>query len=257
MTRRAHVRLALLPGAGARLRPTLTVGAVAALAGVLFAASAQLAHGDSGMRTPSNLAELVEAETSRVDDLSAHAEHLRAEVDQMSAATADGPVERPDVAQREGMAAGTVAVTGTGLRVELDDAPASSATIPGMTPDDLVVHQQDIQHVINALWAGGAEAMTLQGERVTMTSAFRCSGNILLLHGRVFSPPYVIQAVGSPARLRAALDASPGLAVYRQYVQAVGLGWSVRTEDKLELPAYTGSADLRYARLPDGTDPLR
>jgi uncharacterized protein YlxW (UPF0749 family) len=120
--------------------------------------------------------------------------------------------------------------------------------------DDLVVHQQDMEHVINALWAGGAEAMTLQGERVTSTSAFRCSGNILLLHGKVFSPPYVIQVVGDPQAMRASLDASPGVATYKQYVDWVALGWSVTSEERLELPPYTGTTELRYAEVPDGTD---
>ncbi|QAY64900.1 DUF881 domain-containing protein [Xylanimonas allomyrinae] len=223
----------------------------------MFAASAQLAHGSSGLRLPTDLAELVDAETSRVDRLSAQAESLRAEVDALTASDTIAPVEDPTLAEREGIAVGSVAVAGGGLQVTLDDAPASSATIPGVSADDLVVHQQDIQHVINALWAGGAEAMTLQGERVTMTSAFRCSGNILLLHGRVFSPPYVIEAVGSPESMRRALDASPGVAIYRQYVASVGLGWNVRAVDDLSLPAYTGSTDLRFARLPAGKDPLR
>src|SRR5690606_22501919 len=109
-------------------------------------------------------------------------------------------------------------------------------------------------HVINALWAGGAEAMTLQGERVTATSAFRCSGNILLLHGKVFSPPYVIEAVGDPERLRASLDADPGVAIYQQYVDWVALGWSVKEAGTPGLPAYTGSAALRHATVPAGTD---
>jgi uncharacterized protein YlxW (UPF0749 family) len=96
--------------------------------------------------------------------------------------------------------------------------------------------------------------MTLQGERVTSTSAFRCSGNILLLHGKVFSPPYVIETVGDPRALRAALDASPGVATYKQYVDWVALGWSVTTEDVLDLPPYTGSTELRHATVPEGTD---
>ena len=256
MTRRVRLRVPSLPRVAGRARPAVTVGVVAVLAGIMFAASAQLAHGSSGLRHPTDLAELVSSESARVDKLSASVESLRAQVDKLSATSAGAQGEDPALAQREGVAVGAIAVSGTGLQVQLDDAPASSSTIPGVTADDLVVHQQDIQHVINALWAGGAEAMSLQGERVTMTSAFRCSGNILLLHGKVFSPPYVVEAVGDPARLRAALDTSPGVAIYRQYVDSVGLGWSVRTMNDLQLPAYTGSSDLRYATLPAGTDPL-
>ena len=60
----------------------------------------------------------------------------------------------------------------------------------GVSPDVLVVHQQDLQAVMNALWAGGAEAMSLMDQRVISTSAFQCVGNVLSLHGRVYSPPY-------------------------------------------------------------------
>jgi uncharacterized protein YlxW (UPF0749 family) len=152
-----------------------------------------------------------------------------------------------------GRASGAWPVSGEGLQVALEDAPTSSLDIEGVTADDLVVHQQDLQHVINALWAGGAEAMTLQGERVTSTSAFRCSGNILLLHGKVFSPPYVVEAIGDPTRLQAALDASSGVAVYRQYVDWVGIGYDVESRSEIEMPA-SGTRDLQYATVPEGTD---
>lgn len=257
MTRRALPRLLRLPSSAGRLRPALTVAVVAALAGLMFAASAQLASGSPGLRQPTDLVGLVNTETARVERLTTHVESLRSEVDRLTASAPAGAQENADTVLREGMAVGTVAVTGPGLRVALDDAPPSNVSIPGVTVDDLVVHQQDLQHVINALWAGGAEAMTLQGERVTMTSAFRCSGNILLLHGQVFSPPYVVEAVGDANGMRAALDDSPGVRRYLQWVQNVGLGWNVREVGDLELPAYTGSSELQFAKLPSGTDPLR
>jgi uncharacterized protein YlxW (UPF0749 family) len=248
-------RLSLRPGPRfRRWRPFLAVGAVAAVAGLMFSASAQLARGDEG-RHPENLAQLVESESSRVERLGAQVDSLQSQIDELGAgASSDGPATDPDLARREAVASGSTPVTGPGLTVTLDDAPASSQSIPGVHADDLVVHQQDLQHVINALWAGGAEAMTLQGERVTSTSAFRCSGNILLLHGKVFSPPYVVQAVGDPDRLKAALDASPGVQTYRDYVDWVALGWGEKASTHLELPAYTGSTELKYARVPAGTD---
>ena len=95
-----------------------------------------------------------------------------------------------------GLWAGVVTVT-------LDDAPSSVAA-NGIDPDLLVVHQQDIQAVVNALWSGGAEAMTIQDQRVISTTAVKCVGNTVL-HGIPYSPPYVITAIGDQARLRAAL----------------------------------------------------
>ncbi|HEY0217203.1 MAG TPA: DUF881 domain-containing protein, partial [Cellulomonas sp.] len=107
-----------------------------------------------------------------------------------------------------------------------------------------------------ALWAGGAEAMTLMDQRVISTSAFQCIGNVLLLQGRRYSPPYVVTAIGDPDLLRKALDDSPAIQVYREYVDAVGLGWSVAEGQALELPAYDGRTDLIHATVPDGTEVL-
>jgi len=237
-----------------RLRASATVACVLAASGLLFTASAQLADTKDG-RDPQDLAELVTTESDRVSDLTDRMNELEAEIDDLGKkAGADLPTRSATLVADESVVTGALPVSGPGLRVALDDAPASSQSISGARPDDLVVHQQDVQHVINALWAGGAEAMTLQGERVTATSAFRCSGNILLLHGKVFSPPYVIEAVGDPQELRASLDADPGVAIYQQYVDWVALGWSVKDAGTLDLPAYTGSSEMKYATVPAGTD---
>ncbi len=146
---------------------------------------------------------------------------------------------------------GLTPAAGAGLTVALDDAPRSArraAGAPTPTPDDLVVHQQDVQGVVNALWAGGARAMTLMGQRVTATTAVRCVGNTLLLHGAVYSPPFVVAAIGDQARLRAALDAAPGVQIFRQYVAAYGLVLSVTPSSGLRLPAFTGPVELSRAR---------
>ena len=180
----------------ARWRSWVSVGGVAVLAGLMFSASARLADGGGAdTRDPQDLAQLVDAEAERVTELTQRTSDLDREIEALSArAGTTVPTQDGDLVEREGVVSGSEPVSGTGLTVTLDDAPSTSVGAgPGGVepqPDDLVVHQQDLQHVINALWAGGAEAMTLQGERVTSTSAFRCSGNILLLHGKVFSPPY-------------------------------------------------------------------
>ena len=237
-----------------RVRTSATVACVLAASGLMFTASAQLADTKDG-REPQDLAELVTTESDRVSTLTDRMNALEAQIDDLGQkAGTDLPARDADLVADESVVTGALPVTGPGLRVALDDAPASSQAIAGARPDDLVVHQQDVQHVINALWAGGAEAMTLQGERVTATSAFRCSGNILLLHGKVFSPPYVIEAVGAPKALRESLDADPGVAIYQQYVDWVALGWSVKESGGLELPAYTGSSEMKYAKVPEGTD---
>lgn len=238
-------------------RGTLSVALVLALAGALFAANARLAR-TSGERHPQDLAGLAQVEESRLGVLLDEVAVLRADVERLTAAQAelDG-IELQPIAPTAQLEAGLVGVTGPGLVVELEDAPADAPRPTSIRPDDLVVHQQDLQAVINALWAGGAEAMGLMDQRVISTSAFRCVGNVLSLHGRPYSPPYVVTAIGDPAALRKALYASPEIQNYLDYVDAVGLGWSVTVaEEPLTLPAYEGATELAHARVPDGTPVL-
>ena len=236
------------------LRATLSVTFVLILAGFLFTANARLSGGEEN-RQPENFVELVRQESEHGDAVHAEVEDLRATVAELTLAqdTSDREVD-PEVAARSGIATGLTAVSGTGLRVALQDAPTNRPQPDGIVADDLVVHQQDLEGVINALWAGGAEAMTLQGQRVTTLTAFRCVGNVLSLHGRVYSPPYTVEVIGDPARLQQALDDSPTVEVFREYVDAVGLGYEVRKLDDVTLPAYDGVLTLEHARIPDGTD---
>jgi uncharacterized protein YlxW (UPF0749 family) len=93
--------------------------------------------------------------------------------------------------------------------------------------------------------------MTLQGQRVISTSAVRCVGNTLLLHGIVYSPPYTVQAIGSPQKLQQALDAAPDVVIYKQYVAAYQLGYKLDVEGDVTMPAYTGALTLAYAHAAD------
>ena len=244
---------------GRLARGTVSVALVLALAGALFAANARLAR-SSDERHPVNLADLSVIEVERLAAMEDRVAALRDEVDQLTAEQTQAEGSGiGEVGAGHLLAAGREPVTGPGLTVTLTDAPVDGQYSEAVRPDDLLVHQQDLQAVINALWAGGGEAMALMDQRVISTSAFQCVGNTLQLHGRVYSPPYVVRAIGDPDELRAALAASPEINDYLAWVDAVGLGWQVEehgAEDPLELPDYTGPSDLRSARVPDGTEVL-
>jgi uncharacterized protein YlxW (UPF0749 family) len=248
------VRAAAVPSTsrGRRVRSGVTVLLVLALSGLMFTASARLARDQDG-RHPQNLTDLVQNEERRVESMTGQVVDLEAEVTALAQDLAPAELTPPEVVVNTGIVAGSVPVTGPGLSVTLDDAPPTQQS-RSANVDDLVVHQQDLQDVINALWAGGAEAMTLQGQRVTPTTAFRCVGNVLNLHGRVFSPPYVVSVVGDTAALQASLDRSPAIAIYQEYVDAYGLGWKVEKSSSMDIPAFEGATDLRYARVPDEKD---
>ena len=223
-----------------------------ATAGILFATSAGASRGaDLRGGARSDLPDLIRAEQRRADETAQRVDRLRTEIEAATARA--GATDRRVAAEQRrsdalGLAAGTVAVSGPGLRVTLDDAPRSADRVApeDASADDLVVHQQDVQAVVNALWTGGAEAMQIMDQRVITTSAVRCVGNTLILQGRVYSPPFRITAIGDPQRLRDALDASPGVQTFLYYVDTFGLGYEVDQPAVVRLPAFDGSLDLLH-----------
>jgi uncharacterized protein YlxW (UPF0749 family) len=237
----------------------IAVGLTAASAAALLTVSAASARGeDLRAERQGRLVDLVRAEQDRVERRTADLEAVRAEVAALSARAAQDD-ERVAAALAAGdalaPAAGLTERRGAGLTVVLDDAPRREPGAPlpeGIRPDDLVVHQQDVQAVVNALWEGGATAMTLMDQRVVSTSAVRCVGNTLILQGRVYSPPYAVTALGDPAALRRAVERAPGVVVYREWAETVGLGFEVREEQEATVPAYTGPLDLPHARAAAG-----
>jgi uncharacterized protein YlxW (UPF0749 family) len=238
------------PGSGKRSPATWSVLTVLALAvaGGLFVVSRTTARGtDLRPVGRPDLTRLVARTERRVGAELASLRRLRHEVTALTAAAGPGGPASAARHQATQLAApvGLSAVRGTAIRVTLNDAAheAGATLPPGVSADDLVVHQQDVQAVVNALWAGGAEAMTIMNQRVIGTSAVRCVGNTLLLQGQVYSPPFVITAVGNQNAMQAALSTSKAVRVYRQYVAALGLGY---TERRLSttLPAYDGPLEL-------------
>ena len=228
-----------------RPRPAAVLVPLTALAaGLLFATSAATAQGtDLRADRRLRLTELIARQADVVEQREQRAAALTASVEAAAALAAerDGRVAGAQPPPPLELAAGVVPVTGPAVTVELDDAPRQPGR-PALSdnPDDLVVHQQDLQSVVNALWAGGAEAMTLMGQRIVSTSAVRCVGNTVILHGQVYSPPFVVTAVGDPSSLRESLERDPGVAFFRTFVERFGLGYAVSTASEVTLPAYDG-----------------
>ena len=103
--------------------------------------------------------------------------------------------------------------------------------------------------MVNALWQGGAKGIKVMDQRLISTSAVRCVGNTLILQGRVYSPPYKIQAVGDPEKLKQALAASPAIQNYMVYVERLRPRLESRPSDgTVTLPGYSGTVDLHYAK---------
>ncbi|MFC9242959.1 DUF881 domain-containing protein [Streptomyces sp. NPDC057136] len=227
--------------------------AVFALAGLIFVTSANTAKG-TNIRTDSSLlklSDLIQQRSQNNAELNESTAALREDIDTL-AQRDDGSTKAEDAKLKAlERAAGTTKITGEAVGVTLDDAPPNATANPGYPepqPNDLVIHQQDLQAVVNALWQGGARGIQVMDQRLISTSAVRCVGNTLILQGRVYSPPYKVTAVGDPDKLKQALNDSTSIQNYQLYVKAYGLGWKVDEDDRVTLPGYSGTVDLHYAK---------
>ena len=151
--------------------------------------------------------------------------------------------------------AGLEPVAGPGVTVTLSDAPEDAdragASRTTTEPNRLVVHQQDIQAVVNAMWQGGAEAITLQGQRIVSTTGIKCEGNAVPAPGRALPP--ALRDLGDRRRRRRSRrrsTATPGVARLpqrRRRPEHPGRAGDLESEDRVEAPAYDGLLDLSYA----------
>jgi uncharacterized protein YlxW (UPF0749 family) len=219
---------------------------VAALVGFLvMTAHLNPLPGLVSVRAPERerLASLIRVEQSRSSDLRFTADDLRRQVADIQKARekASGPsAALSDLRQRMGL----VAAEGPGLIVTLDDSTDRES--PSGNLNDLVVHSQDVQAVSNGLWAAGAEALAVNGQRVVPTSAILCVGNTLLINGTVHSPPFRFTALGDD--LRDAFTGDPLVKRLADDADRFNLGFKVEDRDRVSVPAYTGTSKVRFAR---------
>jgi uncharacterized protein YlxW (UPF0749 family) len=198
----------------------------------------------------SDLTGIVADQSDRVKQLRAEAAGVQADITQLTEQVNDPLINTINGRlDRLTGPSGMKPLSGPGLVVTLDDAPLDQEVPEGTDPNLLVVHQQDLQAVINALWAGGAEGVSLQNQRIISTTGIKCVGNTVRLQGVPYAPPYEIKAVGNAGAMFDALTASPEVQDYRGYTLApYNLGWTLREDAKLDIPAYSQPISLQYAK---------
>lgn len=224
---------------------------VFAVSGALFLVSANNSEGtDLRPGRTNDLAGIVRVEDRHLKELEARAARLSREIDRLSQSIDDDAVRRAreEAAKVKGPA-GLRQVRGAGITVVLSDAPAEVQDSSSQKPNTLVVHQQDISAVLNAMWAAGATAVTIQGQRVVSTTGIKCAGATVQVNGRYFPQPYVISAIGDPDAIGARIDADAYISEYRRQseVEDIQIGWESRVETDLTAPAYDGLLTLDYA----------
>ena len=148
--------------------------------------------------------------------------------------------------ERQKIAAGFVELQGAGVVVKLNDS--SETSVPdGEDPEKYLIHEFDLRDVTNTLWSAGAEAVSINQERFIGTSAIYCVGSTIMVNDARMSPPYEIHAIGDPQKLEAALQSAPGLASLRARAQDYQLGLEIQRADKVNVPAFSGSYEVKYA----------
>jgi uncharacterized protein YlxW (UPF0749 family) len=236
-------------GTHARQHRPVAVLTVFAVTGLLFVAASVSAGGADLRPAGGDIGSLLRERSERIDARRDDATDLRAEIDRLSSSVSgkdlDEVRKRVDELEPD---TGLTDVHGPGLRVTLTDAPRNGRD-PDIDPNFLVVHQQDIQAYVNALWAGGAEAISLQGQRLMTTTGIKCVGNTVVLEGVPYSPPYVIAAIGDTAGMYRAMAESPETSIYADYARKYDVGLDVQPFARLTIKAYANPVSLRHARV--------
>ncbi|WP_231123490.1 DUF881 domain-containing protein [Nocardioides sambongensis] len=202
-----------------------------------------------------DLASVVEADAADYQELEDRRQRLEDDVDDLSAGIRDAGVDRARGAVDQLRdPAGFEAREGAGVSITLSDSPPD--VVDRLLDADseinlnrLVVHQQDIQAVVNALWKGGASAVTIAGQRVISTTGIKCEGNAVQLQGVPYPQPFVVEAVGDPLALTSAVEQDPLVTGYRadSANPDIAIGWDLQPEELVEAPAFTGVHEMRYA----------
>ncbi|WP_328559327.1 DUF881 domain-containing protein [Streptomyces coelicoflavus] len=188
------------------------------------------------------LVDRIEGETSAADKLEKSVDELRDDVNarRREALEESGDGDRSDLV---GMLAGAVEVHGPGVKLVVDDAKDVGTGADGEPrgtsgfSDTGRVRDRDMQRVVNGLWESGAEAISINGQRLTALSAIRAAGDAILVDNRPLVPPYTVLAVGDGARLSAAFqDSADGLYLHALQ-ESYGIRTAISVADDLKLPA--------------------
>lgn len=226
-----------------RIRGSLAV--VLALVGflTLVASSGVKQAKRGGESRRAGLVKLINTRQGEVENLGKELVRLRSDVAaarrRLSSTSAEDARRLRDVQ----LWAGTAAVSGPGLEIRLSDSRREAKTDGDR--QSLSVHDVDLQLVVNALWAAGAEAVAVNGQRLVATSPIRAAGETITVNFRPLVPPYKVETVGGDKK---GFEGSAVAQRFRQWVDDYGLGFSVKGHSKVVVPAYVGTLALSSAR---------
>ncbi len=187
----------------------------------------------------------------RVEELSARLIETEKERDALQeqvanlqkAQSASGGSEGERILKELRVRSGMTALTGPGVIVTIDDSKIKSKA--GENQNLYIIHDDDLLKVINELRAAGAEAISVNGQRLIATSEIRCAGPTLSVNNVRSAPPYEIRAIGDSATLENALRMRGGV---METLQVWGIQLEVKASQAVTIPAYKGAAQFSYAK---------
>ncbi len=140
--------------------------------------------------------------------------------------------------------AGNTELAGKGVTVTLSD---STVPVPEMSTniEQYIIHDSDLRMVITELAGAGAEAMSVNGQRIVATTAVRCVGNTIMVNDVKIASPFEIKAIGEPGTLEAALMIRGGVS---DYLKSWSINLAVKQEEKVEIPRYSGIINFKHAQ---------
>jgi uncharacterized protein YlxW (UPF0749 family) len=227
---------------GLALAGLLLFGLLLGIAAVQAARSEPVAE-----ESQDSLVEQVRDLRGQVSDARARAEGLRRDLDAARNDALQASAEGRELSARLdqlGTAAGSVPLTGPGVRIQVDDGPTDVA-------DPQVVLDTDLQKLVNGLWASGAEAVAVNGQRITGLSAIRIAGDAVTVNYRSLSRPYVVTALGDPNDLAARFVESEGGTWWLNLKSIYDLEFEMSTEEELTVPPAPDYS-LRHATRLEG-----
>ncbi len=142
--------------------------------------------------------------------------------------------------------AGLSDVAGEGVVVVLNDSKAEAQK----NPENYIIHDDDIRKVVNELFAAGAEAVSLNDDRLIATSAIRCVGPVVIVNNNKYSPPYEIKAIGHSQTLAAALNQRDGVVDILRNLWKLEI--TIKEETNITVPRYGGVVNFKYAAPASG-----
>ncbi|MDZ4064669.1 MAG: DUF881 domain-containing protein [Coriobacteriia bacterium] len=239
-----------------RYRPALiaVIGVLGFLVAIAFNSTQRFV--DAQPSRVSDLVGVVEDMENQRDELQGRLAELRAQMDGLEREAAEDSGVRESFSRELDIAreaAGLTSVIGPGVEVVLGDG---SEVAPGGDPNDFLIHDTDVAAVVNALFAGGAEAVDINGERVVATTPIRCAGTTVLVNSSRLGSPYTVRAIGEPLALEGALmeDGMASL-LFTTYKNQFGLQVSITRMNEVRVAAFKGSLRPKYAELAPGGAP--